>query len=187
MDQTSTMHSVNTGFIHAVLSCHFPSNIKYSVLILYVRSCQPVTDQQLHFLLCNRKEPYHTRGHTWTSPHLFPTKTRTFASATFIVNITHQHDKDRTLQGIYSRHLLLYMLFSGTYGNYLRAAWNRAKSHMRLSSHGLITPVLCHRQWRREAKCRPGPTKKVPSFSPLKFAYKNLKWKKVVFRTYLKT
>jgi len=28
-------------------------------------------------------------------------------------------------------------------------------------------------QWRSEAKCRPGPTIKVPPFQPLKFAYKN--------------
>jgi len=34
MDRTSTIHSVDTGFIHAVLSCHFPSNTKYSVLSL---------------------------------------------------------------------------------------------------------------------------------------------------------
>ena len=39
-------------------------------------------------------------------------------------------------------------------------------------------------QWRSEAKCRPGPTIKVPAFPPLKFAYKNLKWKKIMFRDY---
>jgi len=27
-------------------------------------------------------------------------------------------------------------------------------------------------QWRSEAKCRPGPTIKVPPFPPLKFSYK---------------
>ena len=32
-------------------------------------------------------------------------------------------------------------------------------------------------QWRCEAKCRPGPTIKVPPFQPIKFTYKNLKWK----------
>jgi len=32
-------------------------------------------------------------------------------------------------------------------------------------------------QWRSKAKCRPGPTIKVPPFPPLKFAYKNFKWK----------
>jgi len=42
------------------------------------------------------------------------------------------------------------------------------------------------KQWRSEAKFRPGTTTKVPPFSPLKFAYKNLKWKKIMFRTYLK-
>jgi len=30
-------------------------------------------------------------------------------------------------------------------------------------------------QWRSEAKCRPGPTIKVPPFPPLKFAYKIFK------------
>jgi len=39
-------------------------------------------------------------------------------SVRFNVNITHQHDNDRTLQGI----LLLCMLFSGASGNYVRAA-----------------------------------------------------------------
>jgi len=39
-------------------------------------------------------------------------------------------------------------------------------------------------QWRSEAKCRPGPSIKVPPFPPLKFAYKNLKWKKIMFRAY---
>ena len=34
MEQTSTIYSVDTGFIYAFLSCNFPSNTKYSVLIL---------------------------------------------------------------------------------------------------------------------------------------------------------
>jgi len=33
MDQTSMMHSVDTGFTYAVFNCHFPNNAKYSVLI----------------------------------------------------------------------------------------------------------------------------------------------------------
>ena len=37
-------------------------------------------------------------------------------------------------------------------------------------------------QWRREAKCRPRLTIKVPPFLPLKVAYKNLKWNKIMFR-----
>ena len=36
-------------------------------------------------------------------------------------------------------------------------------------------------QWRSEPKCRTGSTIKVPPFPPLKFAYKNLKWKKIIF------
>jgi len=32
MEQTSTIHSVDTGFIMPFLSCYFPSNTKYSVL-----------------------------------------------------------------------------------------------------------------------------------------------------------
>jgi len=42
------------------------------------------------------------------------------------------------------------------------------------------------KQWRSEAKYGPGPTIKVPLFPPLKFAYKTLKWKKIMFRAYLK-
>jgi len=34
MEQTNTIHSVDTGFTYAFLSCHFPSNTKYSVSIL---------------------------------------------------------------------------------------------------------------------------------------------------------
>jgi len=40
-------------------------------------------------------------------------------------------------------------------------------------------------QWRSKAKCRPGPTKKVPPFPPLKFAYKSFKWK-LMFRANFK-
>jgi len=39
-------------------------------------------------------------------------------------------------------------------------------------------------QWRSKAKCRPGPTIKVPPFSPLKFPYKNFEWK-FIFRANL--
>ena len=35
MEQTSTIHSVDIEFTYAFLSCHFPSNTKYSVLILF--------------------------------------------------------------------------------------------------------------------------------------------------------
>jgi len=37
-----------------------------------------------------------------------------------------------------------------------------------------LSPVKLNAQtqWRIEAKCRPGPTLKVPPFQPLKFAYK---------------
>jgi len=35
MNQTSTIHSVDTGFIIPFLSCQFPSSTKYSVLHLY--------------------------------------------------------------------------------------------------------------------------------------------------------
>jgi len=41
-------------------------------------------------------------------------------------------------------------------------------------------------QWRSEAKCRPGPTIIVSPYPSLKFAYKNLKWKKIMLRAYLK-
>ena len=52
------------GLFMPFLSCHFPSNTKYSALILYARGGQPVRDQQPHFLLCYRKEPHHTHGRT---------------------------------------------------------------------------------------------------------------------------
>jgi len=40
-------------------------------------------------------------------------------------------------------------------------------------------------QWRSEAKCRPGPTIKVPLLAPLKFE-NNLKLKKILCSAYLK-
>jgi len=40
-------------------------------------------------------------------------------------------------------------------------------------------------QWRSKAKCHPRPTIKAPPFPPLKFAYKNFKWK-FMFRANLK-
>jgi len=46
------------------LSCPFPSNTKYNVLILYATGGQPVRDQGPHFLLRYCKEPHHARGHT---------------------------------------------------------------------------------------------------------------------------
>ena len=45
---------------------------------------------------------------------------------------------------------------------------------------------LVYNQWRSEAKCRPEPTITFPPFSPLKFSCKNSKWKKTIFRAYLK-
>jgi len=43
-----------------------------------------------------------TLGTPLTPPHLFLTYTHTYlCSATFVVNITHEHDNDRTLQAIY--------------------------------------------------------------------------------------
>jgi len=42
-----------------------------------------------------------------------------------------------------------------------------------------------HTQWRSEAKCRMGPTIKVPPFLPFKFLYTNFKWK-FMFHAYLK-
>ena len=37
-------------------------------------------------------------------------------------------------------------------------------------------------QWRSEAKFRPVPTVEVLLFPPIKFAYKSLKGKKIMFR-----
>jgi len=35
MEQTSTIHSVDIGLTYASIICHFPSNTKYSLLILF--------------------------------------------------------------------------------------------------------------------------------------------------------
>jgi len=36
-------------------------------------------------------------------------------------------------------------------------------------------------QWRNEANCRPRPIVKVSLFPPRNLAYKNLKWKNIMF------
>jgi len=71
------------------LSCHFPSNTRCSVLILYARGDQPVRDQEPDFLLCYRKELHHRpeaqpewgrRGH---APPLRKNLLRFFASVLY--------------------------------------------------------------------------------------------------------
>jgi len=56
--------------------------------------------------------------------------------------------------------------------------WLRQKPHWVSSSFGST-------QWRSEAKCRSGSPKSAP-FPFFKFAYNNTKWKKIIFRAYLK-
>jgi len=41
------------------------------------------------------------------------------------------------------------MLFIETSGNYVRAAWSWAKSRLRLASHGLATPTIQCKFWKK--------------------------------------
>jgi len=80
----------------------------------------------------------HMGTHEYQSPHFFLTRTHTFAS--YIC--CNYHTPTWQWQN-FTRHLLSCKLFSGTSGNYVRAAGNRAKSRMRLASRGLATPDIC--------------------------------------------
>jgi len=72
---------------------------------------------------------------------------------------------------------------SAAQNNFLRSASKASETAYLAYPRNVLLAAL---QWRSEAKCRPGPTIKVPLFPPLKFAYKNLKGKKIVFYSYLK-
>jgi len=108
------------GLFTPFSSCHFPSNTTYSVLILYARGGQPVRDQQPHFLLLPQRATSYTLAHiniTSSLPHW-----NTYLCSVRLVTRT-----------ILTSQLLIFILFSGTSSNYVRAAWNRAKSRMRLA------------------------------------------------------
>jgi len=61
----------------------------------------------------------------------------------------------------------------------------RAQKVVSYTSARITETVFAHDQWRSKAESRPGPTIKVPPFPPLKFAFKNFKWK-FMFRADLK-
>jgi len=121
------------------LCCYFPSNAKHSVLTLWTRGGQPVRDQQPHFLLCYRKDHItHVGTH---AHHPISSSLKHVPLLSYIYCNNHTP----TWQGQNLSDLLLCMLFSRTSSNYVRVAWNRAKSHMRLASRGLVTPALFYR------------------------------------------
>jgi len=118
------------------LRCHFPSNTKYKCFKPLCQECSTSPRPTATFLIVS---PQRATSYTWTSPLLF---------LTHIPLLSQIYCKYHTpaWQGQnFTSHLLLCILFSGTSGNYVRAAWNRAKSHMRLASHGLVTTALCYR------------------------------------------
>jgi len=88
------------GLFMLSIRCHFPSNTKYSVLILYARDGQPVRDQQPHFYCVIAKSHI---IHVGTHEHhpISSSLKHVPLLTTLIVNITHQHDKDRNLRAIY--------------------------------------------------------------------------------------
>jgi len=130
------VHSIQwtKGLFMPFLSCRFP----YSVLILCVRCGQPVRVQQPHFLLCYQRATY-----TWAQMNITPS----LAHSKHVPLLSYVYCKYHTpaWQGQNFRSHLLLCMFSGTSGNYQRAAWNRAKSHMQLPSRGLVAPALCYR------------------------------------------
>jgi len=73
------------------------------------------------------------------------------------------------------RHINTVLLFQILFARF-RAGLHKILSIVpNMSANVAVRRRLSWRQWRSEAKCRPGPTLKVPLFPPLKFAYKNLK------------
>jgi len=69
-------------YLHAFFSVYDRATCDVSTSASFIvcsRDGQQARDQELHFSLCYHKEPHHTHGHTWTSPHLFLTHTHTSA------------------------------------------------------------------------------------------------------------
>ena len=115
--------------------------------MFYSRAGQLVRDQEPHLLLCYRKEPHHTHGHTWTPPYLFLIHTHTFAQLD-LLQISHTN---MIMTEIYKPLIVMHVtqwnsrLSRWTIGTnfstytrinskcniYVRDAWNQANSHMR--------------------------------------------------------
>ena len=115
--------------------------LRVGLCVLLLQGWPTIQKPRTHFLLCCSKEPDHTHGRTWrTKPHLFLTHEH-ICLARFIANITHRQDNDRTLQGIcsYACYLMRLLVY-----NYVRAAWNWAKSRMWLVSRRLAISVLLY-------------------------------------------
>jgi len=84
---------------------------------------QSETKSYISYSVTAKTHIIHTDTHEYQSPHFFLTHTHTFAS--YIC--CNYHTPTWQWQN-FTRHLLLCMLFSGTSGNYVRAAGNWAAS-----------------------------------------------------------
>ena len=65
---------------------------------------------------------------------------------------------------------------------FVTASWSKIYAAFKFTSaEDLAQPS---NQWRSAARCRPGPTTKVPPFAPLRFVYKSLKLNKIMLLAY---
>jgi len=114
----------------------------------YCWTDQPVEDQEPHFLLCYRKSHIihmdtHKHHHISSLLTHIPLLSQIYCK---------YHTPTWQWQN-FTRHLLFCMLLTGTYGNYIRAASNRAMSRMRLASRAVGWPLPCYFiQWRSKMK-----------------------------------
>jgi len=101
MNQTSVIHSMDTGFIHAVFKLSFSKQCK---ILCFNPLCQGWPTSQRPTATFPIVLPQRATSHTWAHMNVTPSLPHSntyLCSATFIVNITHQHDKDRNLQAVY--------------------------------------------------------------------------------------
>jgi len=93
----------------------------YTAFFRHESRCgRPVGHQEPHFVfVLPQRAASYTHGHTRTSPHLLLTHTHTYLClARSFVNTTPPTSQWQNL----TSHLLLCMLFSGTFGNYVKGS-----------------------------------------------------------------
>jgi len=95
MDQTSTIHSVDTGYIHAIFKLSFSKQYKIQHFNPLCQGWPTSQRPTATFIVLPQRSTSHTWAHISITPCLPHTNTY-LCSATFIVMIAHQHDKNRT-------------------------------------------------------------------------------------------
>jgi len=101
MDRTSTINSMDTGFIQAAFKLSFSKQCK---ILCFNPLSQGWATSQRPKATFPIVLPQRATSYAWAHVNIipsFPHPNTYLCPATFSVNITHQHDKDRTLQAVY--------------------------------------------------------------------------------------